>query len=234
MTRTTFTALLCVLLAVGCDAPSGPAHLTPRWNGVIEGFYGPPYRHAERLQILAFVAEHGLDTYLYAPKQDPYHRDEWRTPYPASEAADLAALITRGSELGVRVVLAIAPGGDYDGSSADEQALRAKLDQLLDLGARDVCVLFDDVASSSPVAEPVAQVAVLRLAYDHVRARTPDATLCFIGPYYFGHRRAAGQRRYAALPVRVRAPRTPTTPRTARCRATCPSSGPGGTWSPRS
>jgi hypothetical protein len=153
---------------------------------VIEGFYGPPYRHAERLQILAFVAEHGLDTYLYAPKQDPYHRDEWRTPYPASEAADLAALITRGSELGVRVVLAIAPGGDYDGSSADEQALRAKLDQLLDLGARDVCVLFDDVASSSPVAEPVAQVAVLRLAYDHVRARTPDATLCFIGPYYFG------------------------------------------------
>lgn len=187
VTRYVKTALLCMLLlGVGCDAASGPAHFAPRWNGVIEGFYGPPYRHAERLEVVAFLAEHGLDTYLYAPKQDPYHRDEWRTPYPAAEAADLAALVSRGSELGVRVVLAIAPGGDYDGSSADEQALRAKLDQLLDLGARDVCVLFDDVASDSPVAEPEAQVAVLRLAYDHVRARSPEATLCFIGPYYFG------------------------------------------------
>ena len=84
----------------GCDSSTGPAHFAPRWNGVIEGFYGPPYHHAERLQLLAFLAEHGLDTYLYAPKQDPYHRDEWRTLYPAAEAAELAALIARGDTLG--------------------------------------------------------------------------------------------------------------------------------------
>lgn len=176
--------LLCA--SAGCEASAGPAHFAPRWNGVLEGFYGMPYQHAERLQVLEFLAEQGLDTYVYAPKQDPYHRDEWRTLYPADEAADLTALIARGNALGVRVVLALAPSADYDGSPADEAALRAKLEQLISLGARDVCVLFDDVASGSPAADPAVQVAALQLAHDHVRALRADATVCFIGPYYFG------------------------------------------------
>lgn len=181
------TGLLCGLgSSAGCNASTGPAHFAPRWNGVIEGFYGPPYEHAERLQILAFLAEQGLDTYVYAPKQDPYHRDEWRTLYPAGEAADLTALIARGNALGVRVVLTLAPSADYDGSPGDQDALRAKLDQLISFGARDVCVLFDDVASGSPAADPAVQVAALQLAYDHVREQLPSATVCFIGPYYFG------------------------------------------------
>lgn len=181
-----FAVVLCALLAsAGCDARA-PAHFAPRWNGVIEGFYGTPYQHTERLQILAFLAEQGLDTYLYAPKQDPYHRDEWRTLYPETERAELADLVVRGNELGVRVVLALAPSADYDGSNSDQDALRAKLGQLLNLGARDLCVLFDDVASGSPAADPDVQVGALQLAYDHVRGLQPDASLCFIGPYYFG------------------------------------------------
>ncbi|MCA9532566.1 MAG: beta-N-acetylglucosaminidase domain-containing protein [Myxococcales bacterium] len=179
-------ALALLLGNVGCDAGGAPARFTPAWTGVIEGFYGPPYQHAERLQVIEFVAQEGMDTYLYAPKQDPYHRDEWRVPYPAAEAAELQALVARGRERGVRVVLALAPGSDYGESAGDDQALRTKLDQLLDLGARDLCVLFDDVPSDSPLVDPAAQVAVLRLAYHHVRGREPGATVCFIGPYYFG------------------------------------------------
>ena len=39
-------------------------------SGVIEGFYGPPWSRAERLQLFDWLAAWGLNTYLYAPKED--------------------------------------------------------------------------------------------------------------------------------------------------------------------
>ncbi|MEZ4324743.1 MAG: beta-N-acetylglucosaminidase domain-containing protein [Polyangiales bacterium] len=176
---------ISLVVALACDA-GAPAPFEPRWAGVIEGFYGEPYTHEARLQVIDFLAARGLDTYVYGPKDDPYHRDRWREPYPTDAASELQALVAHGTTRGVRVVLALAPGSDYAADEADEAALRAKLDQLLDMGAQSVCVLFDDVSPGSPAAEPEVQVRALRLAYDHVRARDRDATVCFIGPYYFG------------------------------------------------
>jgi len=49
--------------------------------GVVEGFYGPPWSHRERLDLLAAAPALGLDTYLYAPKDDPWHRGRWREPW---------------------------------------------------------------------------------------------------------------------------------------------------------
>ena len=51
-------------------------------RGVIEGFYGTPWQQEERLDILAFCRAEGFNAYLYAPKDDPYHREKWREPYP--------------------------------------------------------------------------------------------------------------------------------------------------------
>ena len=43
-------------------------------GGVIEGFYGPPWSDAERRTLLDWMARFGLGTWLYAPKDDPWHR----------------------------------------------------------------------------------------------------------------------------------------------------------------
>ena len=51
-------------------------------RGVIEGFYGAPWSHDERLDLIRFCAQHGLNTWVHAPKDDPYHRARWREPYP--------------------------------------------------------------------------------------------------------------------------------------------------------
>lgn len=51
------------------DHPSMPL------RGTIEGFYGSPWTHAERMDQLAFYGEVKANTYVYAPKDDPYHRD---------------------------------------------------------------------------------------------------------------------------------------------------------------
>ena len=60
-------------------------------RGVIEGFYGPPYTFDQRRDLFRFLAEADLNTYVYAPKLDPYHRDRWREPYPPSSSSTSAS-----------------------------------------------------------------------------------------------------------------------------------------------
>ncbi|MCB1015823.1 MAG: beta-N-acetylglucosaminidase domain-containing protein [Acidimicrobiales bacterium] len=51
-------------------------------RGLIEGFYGRPWSWDERCAVARFVAERGMTHYVYAPKDDPRHRERWRDPYP--------------------------------------------------------------------------------------------------------------------------------------------------------
>lgn len=62
-------------------------------RGTIEGFYGPPWSHQDRLNQIAFYGAHKLNTYVYAPKDDPYHRERWRDPYPSEKLAEIAELV---------------------------------------------------------------------------------------------------------------------------------------------
>jgi hyaluronoglucosaminidase len=62
-------------------------------RGIVEGFYGSPWTPAERLDQMAFYGDMKLNTYIYAPKADPYHRDRWREPYPPDQLAGLGALV---------------------------------------------------------------------------------------------------------------------------------------------
>src|SRR5882762_9841033 len=50
--------------------------------GVIEGFYGQPWTPAERFELFDRMASWGLNTYVYAPKDDFNHRAVWREHYP--------------------------------------------------------------------------------------------------------------------------------------------------------
>src|SRR3569832_206245 len=78
-------------------------------RGTIEGFYGPPWSHGQRRDHLRFSADVGLNTYVYAPKDDPYHRRPWREPYPAAELARIADLAGMATGLGLRFVHALHP-----------------------------------------------------------------------------------------------------------------------------
>lgn len=115
-------------------------------RGTVEGFYGPPWSHAERLAHLEFSARIGLNTYVYAPKDDPHHRARWRQPYPDRELAQLAELAAAARRLGIRFVYAISPGLSMRyADDADHRALAAKAGQLADAGVRSFALFFDDV-----------------------------------------------------------------------------------------
>lgn len=69
------TALLLPL------SPGTPAEAAIPMRGIVEGFYGTPWSHADRLEMLHFSKEKKFNAYIYAPKDDPYHRAKWREPY---------------------------------------------------------------------------------------------------------------------------------------------------------
>ena len=47
-------------------------------RGVVEGFYGKEWTAEERAVVLRFCHSNHLNAYIYAPKDDPYHRKKWR------------------------------------------------------------------------------------------------------------------------------------------------------------
>ncbi|MDX3110449.1 beta-N-acetylhexosaminidase family protein [Nonomuraea angiospora] len=123
------------------DFPSMPL------RGTIEGFYGAPWTHAERLDQMDFYGDVKANTYIYAPKDDPYHRDKWRDPYPADKLAELGELVARAGANHVRFTFALSPGVSICYSDrADRDTLKRKLQALYDLGARAFSIPLDDIS----------------------------------------------------------------------------------------
>jgi hypothetical protein len=120
-----------------------------RGRGVIEGFYGPPWSGSDRQAVLRFEGAHKMDSYVYAPKDDPYHRDRWRDPYPADQLAQLGALARLARQEHVDFVFAVSPGQSVCYSSDDDfRALTAKAQSVYDLGVRSFALFFDDIAAT--------------------------------------------------------------------------------------
>jgi len=117
-----------------------------RYRGSIEGFYGTPWSHEDRLDHLDYLGAHKMNTYEYAPKDDPYHRERWRDPYPAEKLAELGELIDRARENHVDFTFALSPGLSICYSSpSDLAALLAKFEAIYELGGRAFNVPLDDI-----------------------------------------------------------------------------------------
>lgn len=164
------------------DKPSGDAPMV----GAIEGFYGPLYSFEERLDLIRFLPEAGLNTYIYAPKLDPFHRGRWREPYPADWLAHFGELASTADDVGVRFVFALSPGGGFDPDGGDQALVEEKLGTLLDRGVRHFCLFFDDLAAGSRAADPAVEVALVNDTLAFLRRRDPDTSLCFISHFYAG------------------------------------------------
>lgn len=117
-------------------------------RGIVEGFFGPPWSMAHRKAIFAFGAARGMNTYLYAPKDDPYHRKLWRQPYPKTKWRELLGLITAAQTQRIDFVYGFHPGaGLYFGDDRAVDILLRKARRFYEAGVRTFAVLFDDIPS---------------------------------------------------------------------------------------
>jgi hyaluronoglucosaminidase len=139
--------VLATLIDDGLPAVTIEDQPAMAWRGSIEGFYGTPWTHRERLAHLDFLGAHRMNTYVYAPKDDPYHRDRWREPYPPADLARLAELVDRANDNHVRFVFTVSPGLSIRYSEpADLDALLAKFATVKALGCAHFCVALDDIS----------------------------------------------------------------------------------------
>jgi hyaluronoglucosaminidase len=116
------------------------------WLAALEGYYGPPLSHKERVALVQFLAAHDYDAYAYSPKDDPFAREHWREPYPADELAKFAELVAVCDDAGLELSMTMNPGLDWrvdDPSEVD--ALTAKLEAFKKIGVRGLAVAWDDV-----------------------------------------------------------------------------------------
>ena len=179
-------------------------------SGVIEGFYGQPWSSDERGQLFRWMQDWGLNTYIYAPKDDLHHRAYWREPYSAFEGVRLAALIRLARFYGVRFIYALSPGLDLSyGDSADTHALQQRFAQLLALGCEHFALLFDDIPDRFENGSlAAAHCATANTVFRFLRERCAAARLAFCPTPYCGRmaERGVGEPGYLATVGRDLAP----------------------------
>lgn len=129
-------------------------------RGVIEGFYGPFYTAAQRQKLIRFLGEHGFNLYIYAPKNDRCHRDDWRTPYSGEAMASFAETISVAGDAGLTFCYALSPSAGLHFADAGEFAtITTKLRAFYRIGARAFALLLDDVTPRLLSAEDARRYA---------------------------------------------------------------------------
>lgn len=111
---------------------------TAKIFGVIEGFYGTPWSHAERLACIDTMVQFGWNTYVWAAKLEPRHRAEWNEPFTAEELVQFSELAHRSSS--VTCAIGLTPG---DGATPEDVV--RKLAPAVQVGCSAVVLCFDDL-----------------------------------------------------------------------------------------
>jgi len=124
-------------------------------RGYIEGYYGRLLSFKDRHQLLGTLHDLSMDSYLYAPKEDVFHRFDWRRPYPEDWCADFAAFCATARTKQIKILAGIAPGLDFafEDDRNDKTKLWAKAKQLTGAGADGLVLMFDDISVDLSVFE---------------------------------------------------------------------------------
>ncbi|MDO5464808.1 MAG: beta-N-acetylglucosaminidase domain-containing protein [Akkermansia sp.] len=153
------------------------------FRGTVEGYYGAPWSFEARKSQFDFYGRNKLNTYIYAPKDDPYHHGlGCYEPYPADKAEEIRRLVQHAHRNHVRFVWAIHPANTVkwaqNGGKTQLDGLCHKLQLMYDLGVRDFGVLVDD--SSGEIGRPERQVQLCNYILENFIRKHPDVNQTLI------------------------------------------------------
>ncbi len=121
------------------------------FTGYIEGYFGKILTWDQRFLLLDHLRDLSFNSYFYAPKEDPYHRIQWRQPYPDSMQNKLKKFATLARTKNIEVFTALAPGLSFDYLSNDDyDILVKKFKTYFQLGINSVALLMDDIPAELP------------------------------------------------------------------------------------
>lgn len=122
------------------------ANSQPFPSGIIEGFFGAPWSHETRLELVTEWAALGLTSYVYAPKADRNLREGWRYQHTAAQQSQFMALSRVCRENGLSFGMGLSPYELYkEPLDAAEVLLLQRVEGLVALGLDTISILFDDM-----------------------------------------------------------------------------------------
>ena len=114
--------------------------------GVVEGFFGRQWSWEARRDHATFLATHGFNSYVYAPKNDAWLRKQWQVSFPLAHLDALRDLQQHCRQHAIEFGIGLSPFELYkDFSGENRTLLRSKLDELNAIGPTTLCILFDDM-----------------------------------------------------------------------------------------
>lgn len=124
-------------------------------RGFIEGYYGNPWSTADRVNLMKWGGYYKLNSYFYAPKDDPKHNRNWRALYEQDEIEKkIKPLAAAGNASKCRFVFALHPFMNdpirFDSKEhyeADLKVMQNKFEQVINAGVRQIAILADDASN---------------------------------------------------------------------------------------
>jgi len=159
-------------------------------RGLVEGYYGNPYSDADRRSMFEFFGEMKMNTYIYGPKDDAFHRSRWREAYPEADAKRISQYVSEARRHKVNFVWAIHPGGDIKWTRADSLAIVGKLEKMYELGVRAFAVFFDDIGGEG--TDPKRQAGLLNYISEKFIDRHSDAQPLILCPTQYNRAWSGG------------------------------------------
>ena len=121
-------------------------------NGYIEGYYGKLLTWVDRERILNRLIKNKMFNYLYAPKEDNLHRNNWRKPYNKVWNKKFKIFCESAKLKKINIIFGISPGIDFNFNKLDNINENSDFIILLEkclfaikLGATSIALQFDDI-----------------------------------------------------------------------------------------
>jgi hyaluronoglucosaminidase len=154
-----------------------------KYFGVVEGFYGKPYSYEQRLDLIAYLADIGLNTYLYGPKDDAYHRRLWDRPYPDARLQELARLAAYAEKKRIFFNYALSPM-----TRPTSRRIIDKIKTLVRVGIRHFSLFYDDIRVPLSAATAERQIATAHDMLSFLKTIVRRPVVFFCPTQYYGWR----------------------------------------------
>ncbi|GBF06166.1 beta-N-acetylglucosaminidase [Deinococcus aerius] len=141
--------------------------------------------------MVDFMHRVGFNAYVYAPKNDPVHRNRWREPYTNVEWAQFGRLARHARDVGVEFIFGLSALKFSYTNPAHLMTLRSKLREAKARGIRSFALMLDDLPKNFSHSEDVTVFPDLAraqawLVNELVQDLDPDGEFYFCPTQYFG------------------------------------------------
>jgi hyaluronoglucosaminidase len=152
-----------------------------KFFGVVEGFYRKPYTFSQRQDLIKFLSDIGLNAYMYAPKEDPFHRKKYEKPYPISLMKEFVVLNEMAKRRGVHFIYALSPG-----AHPEPEAIFRKFRHFIGIGITEFAILYDDINTKRNAETAAIQVQTANGLYKLLSRNIERPHVCFCPTQYSG------------------------------------------------